>query len=129
MRTVTYKTHWSYAGKSGTRKAPLSEFVLDIVYLIGKEGVIPPFHVLNEVLQGGGNNGGMGPGTSWRPFRIKEADYVELVQALLRLDIAEARKTHPYVDFDRLIVDEMLHHYPTHLEWVRAVVAKYRPSR
>jgi hypothetical protein len=80
MREVRYKTHWSYLGPAIKRSAPLSEFVLDIVYLMGSDGVIPPFHILNEVLQSGGNNGGMGPGTSWRKFKIKEAEYQELVE-------------------------------------------------
>jgi hypothetical protein len=103
--------------------------VLDVIYLLGKDGIIPPLHVLNEVFQGGGNNGGMGPGTSWRPFRISEADYAELVESLLNLDVAEARKTHPYVNFDRLVVDETLHHCPNYVEWVQAIIAKYQKPR
>ena len=125
MREVSYKTHWSYAGTALKRKAPLSEFVLDIMYLIESSGVIPPFHILNEVLLQGGDNGGMGPGTSWRRFSLNEDEYQELVDALLKLDVAEAKKTHPYVYFQRIIVDETLNHRHTYLDWLQAVSRKY----
>jgi hypothetical protein len=94
MREVSYKTHWSYLGPAVKRKAPLSEFVLDILYLL-QWGVIPPLHILNEVLIGGGSDGGMSPGTTWRSFKITEAEYKEFVNALLNLDVAEAKKHHP----------------------------------
>ena len=125
MREVSYKTHWSYAGAGVKHKAPLSEFVPDILYLMGSSGVIPPLHVLNEVLLSGGGNGGMGPGTSWRRFSIKEAEYQELVEALLRLDVAEAKKTHPYIYFERIIIDETLHETANYLGWLQAVSKKY----
>ena len=98
MREVTYKTHWSYLGPAIKRKAPLTEFLLDIPYLLDR-GVIPPFHVLNEVLSNGGNNGGMGPGTTWRRFTLQETEYGELVMGLLRLDVTEARENSPVCSF------------------------------
>ncbi|MCQ3930460.1 MAG: hypothetical protein DPW16_08355 [Chloroflexi bacterium] len=124
MRTVKYKTHWSYLGSGVKRQGLLAEFVLDVIYLMHR-GIIPPFHILNQVLQGGGYNGGMGPGTSWRPFTITEAEYEELVEALLKLDAAEAKKQHPYIDSEKVIVDETLHQYTTFLEWLGAVTEKY----
>lgn len=126
MKIVIYKTHWSYLGAGIKRKAPLSEFVLDILYLMDIDGVIPPFHILNEVLQRGGNSGGMGPGTSWKPFSLTESEYDELLKALLTLDINEARKNHPYIAFDSVKTDESLHDIPTYLEWLRAKTVKYR---
>lgn len=129
MREVTYKTHWAYASAGIKRKAPLSEFVLDIMYLMNNSGVIPPFHVLNEVLQQGGNSGGMSPGTSWRSFSLKEAEYQELVDALLKLNISEAKKAHPYIFFTRIIVDEALDQSDTYLSWMWAVSRKYPPPR
>ena len=88
-------------------------------------GVIPPLHVLNETLLSGGDRGGMSPGTSWKPFRITEDEYQELVESLLSLDFAEAKKYHPYVSFENIIVDETLHHCSTRLEWLKAVSEKY----
>jgi len=128
MRIVKYKTYWAYAGRGIDRQAPLSEFILDIVYLIGSDGVIPPLHVLNEVLQGGGNSGGMGPGTKWRPFKIKAAEYTELVDALLSLDVLEAKKSHPYVYFDEVLIDEELDTCSDYNDWLKKVSDKYRKS-
>ena len=127
MRDVSYTTYWSYGSSGVKRKAPLVDFVLDILYLMENNGVIPPLHVLNEVLQGGGSNGGMGPGTAWRPFSIKEAEYKELVEALLQLDIVEAKKSHRYMMFQKVIVDESLHQCSTYHDWLRAVATKYPP--
>ncbi len=128
MRSVSYKTHWSYLGPGIKHKASLSEFILDVLYLMEVNGVIPPLHVLNEVLQGGGNSGGMSPGTSWKSFKISEAEYSELVEALLNLDIEETKKTHPYVTFQRVIVDKTLLESTNYIEWVNAIASKYPKS-
>jgi hypothetical protein len=125
VRVVNYKTHWSYAGRAVKRQEPLADFVLDVLYLMEDNGVIPPLHVLNEILQDGGSNGGMGPGTSWRGFKIKSEEYNELIQALLSLNIEEAKQKHPYVRFQKVIVDEELNQASTHHEWLSAVIAKY----
>ncbi|MEP6987584.1 MAG: hypothetical protein ABI970_18410, partial [Chloroflexota bacterium] len=117
MREVSYKTFWSYGGAGVKHKAPLSDFLLDVLYLMENSGVIPPLHVLNEVLKGGGNNGGMSAGTAWRPFSIKDAEYNELVEVLLQLDVIEAKKNHRYAMFPKIVVDETLHQYATHREW------------
>jgi hypothetical protein len=125
VRSVNYTTHWSYAGPGVERSAQLIDFVLDILYLMDSSGIVPPFHVLNEVLQEGGSNGGMSPGTSWQPFEISDVEYQELVEGLLKLDIAEARNNHPYVRFERVIVDKSLNEETTYADWMLAVNAKY----
>ncbi|MFN8374801.1 MAG: hypothetical protein U0694_18220 [Anaerolineae bacterium] len=96
----------------------------DIPYLM-VQGVIPPLQILNQVFGKGGDSGGMGPVTSWRPFKIDEAEYKELVEALLNLDIIEARKTHPYATFQRITVDESLHQIKNYHEWLGVVSTKY----
>lgn len=125
MREVNYKAHWSYADAGVKRKAPLSEFILDILDLMEMSGVIPPLHIINEVLLKGGDNGGMSPGTSWRPFRINEVEYQELVEALLKLDVVDAKQRHPYIYFQKAIVDEALHQRENYLSWLLAVSIKY----
>jgi hypothetical protein len=125
MQSVNYKTHWSYGGQGVKRKALLADFILDILYLMEIKGVIPPLHILNEVLLKGGNTGGMGPGTSWRPFSISENEYKELVEALLQLEVSEAKKIHPYIRFEKVTVDQDLHQKTTYLEWLEAITAKY----
>lgn len=125
MRMVTYETHWSYLGPALKCKAPLSEFVLDIIYLFEKNGIIPPHHLLNITLKTGGNSGGMGPGTTWTPFEITQAEYQELVDALLRLEVEKAKASHPYISFAKAKVDKSLHTYQTYSEWLSAVKMKY----
>lgn len=125
MRAVKYKTHWSYLGPGIPRENTLAEFLLDIPYLMETRGVIPPFAVLKKILSSGGNNGGMGPGTSWRPFQLKPEEYPELVEALLAINPEEARKNHPYVRFKRVIFDDELSDCEDETEWSRRVAEKY----
>lgn len=126
MRIVKYKTHWSYLGPGIPRENTLAEFLLDIPYLmLNTSGVIPPFAVLKKVLGGGGSSGGMGPDTSWRPFQLKPEEYPELVEALLAINPEEARKNHPYVYFQKVIVDEELADCEDEAEWSRRVAEKY----
>lgn len=129
MRNVKYKTYWSYAGPGIKRAEPLSEFVLDILYLMEVNGVIPPLAILNKVLLGGGGNGGMSPGTAWKPFEISEEEYNELVQALLQLDVEQAKQKHPYVRFERVIVDPELHICTDHLDWLQRIIQKYKHKK
>jgi hypothetical protein len=126
MRTIKYKTHWSYAGKGIKHEAVLTDFLLDVLYLMEDTGVIPPLVVLNQVLQGGGNAGGMGPGTNWKPFAITEQEYDELVAALLELDVAEVKQAHPYVAFERVSIDHELNACTEYLDWLQQVSRKYR---
>jgi hypothetical protein len=128
MRTVKYKTYWSYLGPGVPREGTLADLILDIPYLMDVTGVIPPLHVLNEVLEKGGDNGGMGPGTTWRRFKINEAEYAELVEALLSVNPREARERHPYVAFDKVIVDEELNNSAGYIEWVYNSANKYRKN-
>src|SRR5262245_23511520 len=124
MRTVSYRTHWSYTG-STKRQGTLVDFVLDILYLMEETGVIPPINVLNQVLQSGGDSGGMGPGTTWKPFQIDEPEYEELVQDLLHLDIVSARESHPYIRFERVVVDPELNKCTDYLDWLKKSHEKY----
>lgn len=125
MRRVRYRCHWSHLGPATRKQGSLVDLVLDIVYLMDRTGVIPPFLVLNEVLRDGGNNGGMGPGTTWRPFEITEVEYKELVDALSALNITEARQEHPYATFERAIVDEELNKCTSYEAWLRSASQKY----
>ncbi len=126
MRIVDYTTYWAYADPGVSRRERLDDFILDMVYFIDGLGVIPPLHVFNQVLLEGGDVGGMGPGTAWEPFSISAEEYQELVETLLKLDVEEAKKKHPYVNFDKVIVDETLHGAKDFSEWLDAAVAKYR---
>ncbi|NIM51376.1 MAG: hypothetical protein GTO22_19355 [Gemmatimonadales bacterium] len=126
MRTVTYERFEFHQPAPETRTASLAEFVLDVPYLV-MHGVIPPRHVLNEVLRHGGGDAGMSPGAGWEPFEIDHQEYVELVSALQELDLAEvARADRARFVPQRLFLDASLDDSKTHLEWVRRVAQKYR---
>jgi len=126
MRTVKYKTHWSYAGKGIKREGLLTDFLLDVLYLMEDTGVIPPLAVLNQVLERGGDTGGMGPGTSWKGFTITEQEYDELVAVLLNLDVVEAKRAHPYVRFEHVRIDHDFDTCTEYLDWLQQVSRKYR---
>lgn len=112
-------------GKAIATEAALVDFVLDIFYLMDDTGVIPPYTVLNQVLAEGGDNGGMGPGTSWRPFQIAEDEYWVLRAELLHIDIAVAKEQHPYIRFDRIIEDEALDAIQDAQEWRQESYKRY----
>jgi hypothetical protein len=85
-------------------------------------------HVLNEVLERGGDNGGMGPGTTWRRFKLKETEYIELVEALLNLDVEAAKKAHPYILFRKAVVEEELSSAQNYIDWLNKRTAKRKNS-
>jgi hypothetical protein len=125
MRKVKYKTYWAYASRGVEREGTLLDLILDMLYFIEDSGVLPPLHVLNEQLQAGGNNGGMGPGTTWRRFKISLAEYEELAAAWLNIDPQQERAQNPYVRFKKAIIDVDLHDAADLREWSGRVFAKY----
>ena len=50
----------------------------------------------------------MGSGTIWNDFEITEAEYDELVDTLMKLNMSVERKYHPYMSFKQVIFDEKL---------------------
>ncbi len=67
----------------------------------------------------------MGPGTKWRPFKISEIEYQELVQALVSIDPQAERAQHPYIYFTKTIVNEELHTASDRADWFGKVHLKY----
>jgi hypothetical protein len=128
MRTVKYGRLEFHEDEPEQRAAPLTEFVLDVPYLIC-HGVIPPRHILNEVLRTGGGDAGMSPGAVWEPFAIDESEYTALVADLLALDrhAAVASGRARFVP-KTLFVDSEVGGSKNHLEWVTDVAAKYGPG-
>jgi hypothetical protein len=47
--------------------------------------VIPPLHILNEILISGISEAGMSGGCQWEAFQISEMEYLELVEDLMTL--------------------------------------------
>ena len=66
----------------------------------------------------------MGPGATWSPFSIDEAEYEELIAALLTLDLGTIREQARFVP-DRIKEDAELANRSDRLEWLKAVREKY----
>ena len=125
MRTVTYERLEFHQDEPEHRTAALAEFVLDVPYLTC-HGVIPPRHVLNEVLSSGGGDAGMSPGAVWEPFSISEDEYTTLVADLLELDLHDiATSGRGRFVPKTLFVDSEVTEPKTHLEWITEITAKY----
>jgi hypothetical protein len=125
MRTVKYEHIEFHQDEPEQRTAQLTEFVLDVPYLI-YHGAIPPRHVLNEVLTSGGGDAGMSPGAVWEPFSIDEGEYTALVAELLALDLHDVSAS-GWARFvpKTLFVDSDVTGSKTHTEWVAQIAAKY----
>jgi hypothetical protein len=125
-KKIKYEQHeftWPHPIK---REATLAEFILDIPFILFN-GVIPPLHLLNEILSSGDASGGMSPGTSWKPFEISKEEYNELVAELLALDL-DALKKEDRIRFipEKIIADESLHDSPVFFLWLQRVKKKYK---
>jgi hypothetical protein len=74
-----------------------------------------------------GGDGGMSPGTSWKPFSISEDEYAALVDVVLK---TTRTKIEPHVRWPWLpkAIDHSFDHIQDRLEWFEAVCAKHRDS-
>ena len=98
MRTVKYKLLLppEDGAESGVLMArgSLSEMLTEMPYLLTHK-IIPPLHVLNEVLGSGLIEAGANGGGSWEPFQIDEDEYDALVAELLAIEDAGLRPVAP----------------------------------
>lgn len=87
MRDIRFKNYAaSNPGEAQWEHAPLDVFLLStpmFVYELSLFGVIPPIHVLNEIMSLGKHDAGMGGGAEWKPFKITEEEYTKLVESLI----------------------------------------------
>jgi hypothetical protein len=126
MRRINYTKYWSYGNRGQKSRGSLAELILDIPDLM-PWGIIPPLHVLNECLLTGGDNGGMSPGTTWKPFSITQEEYDELVTFLVHINTDVARIHHPYLYAKTIRRDEEFEHSTNYLSWIKETSEKYRP--
>jgi hypothetical protein len=87
MRKMRYRRH-EFRHEPVEQTGTLLTFVYDIPSFAAC-GVFPPLHILNQVLESGGGDGGMSPGTSWEPFAISPEEYEELFRAVLTTPISQ----------------------------------------
>ncbi|HEX5242754.1 MAG TPA: hypothetical protein VFW23_05775, partial [Tepidisphaeraceae bacterium] len=93
LRRVRYFRHEGMG--RGERASSIENSLLTFVYdvpHIGACGVFPPFHLLNQLLLGGGGEAGMSPGTTWKPFSISAQEYQDLAEAVRTIHPEKLRK-------------------------------------
>ena len=125
MREIAYVRH-DFHHPDEARHAPLPVFLLDVPYALAF-GVIPPPHLLNQLLASGGGDAGMSPGTSWVPFSLDEAEYADLVRALLGLDLRGVGDAARFVP-DAIREDRTLWSAKSNGRWLRAVRDRHAPD-
>lgn len=122
---VDYERHEPHA-EPERRSAELAVFVYDIPYF-GACGIFPPFHIINEIFQFGGAQGGMSPGATWQPFQLSQKEYKKLEQAIKDLNPQslgeKARYTRVKFEFD-----SNFDHIKRWEPWLFAVCEKHRES-
>ena len=123
MRTIQYIRHELH-GETEERTAALSTFLYDVPYF-GACGIFPPFHILNQIFETGGSEGGMSPGATWEPFTISEQEYRRLVDKVSRLDpnTLEDKARYNCVKFE---FDTTFDHLPDWDTWLTKVCNKHR---
>jgi len=63
------------------RQGTVADLVRETPYLIYLN-VIPPLHILNQVLETGREDAGMSGGAEWQPFQVTLEEHATLVQEL-----------------------------------------------
>jgi hypothetical protein len=123
MREVSYTLH-EYLQPRFRKRASLLTFVYDVPYLDAC-GIFPPFHILDIILQAGGDTGGMGPGATWRPFRLPQVEYEALVAAILKTPPQEIPNSPRYA-WVQLKLDHDFDSILDRFDWMRAACDKHR---
>ena len=116
MKDVRYKIMPAVGdGEGSWEYAPLDEFLLSVpafVYALKFYGIIPPIHILNEVLESGRDDAGMSGGAKWKPFSVSASEYGELVENLI---------THPTHEIQE---DRSLWDKPNYEKWQLSLLGK-----
>jgi hypothetical protein len=124
MRNVKYQKIDPHAGPSDEYETSLTIFVYDVPNIL-ELGFLPPLHIFNKILNGGGGDAGMSPSASWGGFQIDREEYNELCKELDSLDqlTLQGKAEWIYVKAKRAPeYDHILDRW----EWLDAVAEKYR---
>lgn len=125
LRMIEYTRH-EFHGEPQECKASLVNFVYDIPYFSAC-GIFPPFHIINQIFDSGGGQGGMGSGAIWKPFKIEKEEYDGLVKAIKDSDIKEIEKKSRYARVP-MKFDSSYDHIADRIQWVSEVCKKYRDT-
>ena len=117
MKDIRFKNYAATGPREAQwEHAPLDVFLLTtpmFVYALSVFGVIPPLHVINEIMLLGEHDAGMGGGAEWKPFEITKDEYEELVENLV---------TNPE---HKIIEDRELWEKPNYKKWNGALLSKH----
>jgi hypothetical protein len=81
MRTVRFEVLPAVSDETALREGTLADF-LESVPTVLQFGVIPPLHVLNNLLQRGSIDAGMSGACRWEPLLVDTTNWSELRAAL-----------------------------------------------
>ena len=115
MRDVRFKYHRG-SGHGSWEYATLRDFLhkLPAFFHVLYVGLVPPLHVVNQVLRTGTDAEGMGGIYEWKPFQLDAREYDELVTELLAAPEG------------KYIRDEALDSAPNLAKWIGAVMSAHR---
>ena len=88
MRTISYIVLGGMGGEF-PKRGTVADLLLEIPYLLTAR-IIPPLHVVNDLLAKGLDDAGMSGGCQWEPLQITESDWDDLVLQLKSLPGDEA---------------------------------------
>lgn len=88
MRTISYIVLGGMGGEF-PKRGTVADLLLEIPYLLTAR-IIPPLHVINDLLAKGLDDAGMSGGCQWEPLQITESDWDDLVLQLKSLPGDEA---------------------------------------
>ena len=115
METRRYKVHAGVGGSKWETGSTLSmlESMPTVNWYLRYYRVVPPLHVLNELLATGRDDAGMSGGCEWRPFSLDPSEYTELAEELC---------TSPDYQCE---LDAELSQITTNIQWGKAIHKKY----
>ena len=88
MKTIRYVVLGGMGGEC-PEQGTVADLLSEIPYLLTAR-IIPPLHVVNDLLAKGVENAGMSGGCEWEPFQISESEWEELASQLKSMPDDEA---------------------------------------
>ena len=83
MKTLQYVVLGGMGGEF-PKQGTVADLLSEIPYLLTAR-IIPPLHVVNDLLAKGVDDAGMSGGCEWDPFQITQSEWEELVEHLKSL--------------------------------------------
>ncbi len=125
IMSIRYKVY-EFCDDIKERESSLLVFIYDVPY-IDACGIFPPYHILNQILVEGGDQGGMGPGATWIPFTLTSKQYNELIHEIENHSPTTFNEQvrFGYIQFAR---DPSLDYITDRFEWFQAACEKHRSN-